>query len=191
MDWTIKVPTWAAGLALLVIAASFGYVAWKQPDHFEFASLGFGQKQPQPLLQSGAVIAFNRSERSRCPEGWRVFEEVSGRFIVGAGPHSKNVNRNGKKLSIYPSFLDAPENAVGGAERTTLAVDELPTHRHGHSEDYDRVFAKFDGGSYQSSNIKKIDGGYGWVEIASDGKGKAHENMPPYIALYFCIQTSE
>lgn len=41
----------------------------------------------QRLLPSGAIVAFAVS--SGCPDGWSQYDEVAGRFIVGAGG-SKN-----------------------------------------------------------------------------------------------------
>lgn len=135
-------------------------------------------------LLSQAVIAFNRSERAggACPRGWSLFAPAGGRVIIGAGQHPND------GLSEYPSYADDPNDATGGEERVKLTLDQMPAHSHpvspygwGHSIN----------GSGDTRRLD-LDDGFPWnnitgnLEAESRGGSKPHNNMPPYIALYFC-----
>lgn len=197
MDWLSKVPTWLAALALAAIAGAFVFVAVKQPDNFRFAGLDFGRVQQVDLSLDDAVIAFDRKRSSRCPKGWDLFEQASGRMIVGSGPHPENTDQNGNTLSTYPSYSDNPKEAEGGEEKVALTVEEMPRHVHGlgligvsgielrdgNPKDNTVDFVWYLSGS---SRLKE-----GLMEtpnaiMKEAGKGQTHNNMPPYIALYFC-----
>ena len=120
----------------------------------------------------GAIVAFDRDDLGvdHCPEGWDPFE-LPGHVIVGAGS-------------------DAPYRFrdLGGAAEHTLAVEEMPRHEHhimnfewGHTVNGNGAPARID-----------VDDGPPWENsvgrLVTDarGGGKAHNNMPPYIALYLC-----
>lgn len=139
----------------------------------------------------GAVVAFERSERSggACPTGWSLFREAGGRMIVGAGQHSN------QGLRTYPSYLDNPNGAIGGEERVQLKAIELPNHRHNiYQGDYPSLpGAKKDGsGTNVLTQVSPTAGTYTKTTerpdgtIIAEGANNAHNNMPPYIALYFC-----
>jgi len=149
-----------------------------------------------------AVLAFNRSEKigGACPRGWSLFEAAGGRMIVGAGEHP-----NGG-LSEYPSYADDQVDATGGEEIVKLSASNLPPHIHSGN-------TIGTSGMANTSNASSCDpNGYcspvfsldkrpvvGAAEtstvahnhtITTDGgnglNGEPHNNMPPYIALYFC-----
>lgn len=148
----------------------------------------------QRLFPRGAVVAFDRSELNlnrdsdgACPEGWVLFRPAGGRFIVGAGSHM-NADPNGSPLSSYPTFSDSPELATGGSERHTLTVAEMPSHEHRSSF----------GGADTAVDIAGLNSGVNWGirrtigpdSTSSAGGGQPHNNMPPFIALYFCKKDS-
>jgi len=167
VDWLSKLPSWLIALALVTIAGAFVVVAVKQPDHFEFAGLGFGRVHQADLSLDDAVIAFDRGE---CPDGWKKFEPAAGRMIVGAA-------RSG-----YPSYSQDPEHAIGGEETVTLTIKQMPSHTHDFA---DMGLANDDSGSGQSDRE--------WVNVLKEiqptlatGGGEPHNNMPPYVALYYC-----
>ncbi|WP_172330323.1 hypothetical protein [Mangrovicoccus sp. HB161399] len=73
----------------------------------------------------------------------------------------------------------------GGEETHKLTPDEMPRHDHepdGRLEGYwanvrgDSATNGFQGGSYRVTSRKPV----------AAGGSEAHNNMPPYIALYFC-----
>ncbi|GEM_PF-4221430 len=130
--------------------------------------------ESRPQIPSGAVVAFDRE----CPnEGWELYDRAGGRFIVGAGHHS-NRDTNGKLLTIY-----SKPRLDGGEEQHTLTVAEIPAHSHPilrtDSKSGDGNFVNWT--AMGSPNNKSTGAG-----TATVGKSQSHNNMPPYIALYFC-----
>lgn len=156
-----------AGVRALVAEALFPYQAFKD--------------------MKGVVIAFDRSEDrgggvagGACPVGWSLFRDAGGRVIIGAGAHENN-DRNGRRLNAYRAFSDDPDDATGGAETHTLTVEEMPKHSHEMKGLYTREAQGKSTNRVNYSNSQSA----GW-RTSEEGSGRAHNNMPPYIALYFC-----
>ena len=134
-------------------------------------------------LPVDTVVAF---EKVKCPKGWLPYEKADGRFIIGAG---KGELRN--KLNV---------GDIGGMEFVTLVESNMPSHQHGSiihasSEEGEKKEEERRGwGNDRQINPApkttkgtgkwKNDGGFFLTSPA--GKGEAHDNMPPYIALRFC-----
>lgn len=136
-----------------------------------------------PSIPAGAVVAFDQSEG--CPKGWASFDDSRGRFLVGASKSGEiGKDENGVALT-HREFRES-----GGTEAHTLTELQLPPHKHqintfkwgydikgvGHSElriDVD------DGPAYRGSEGRL-------TTDSSKASGEPHNNMPPYIALYFC-----
>ena len=123
---------------------------------------GFAIEVLIPDLPGDAVVAFE----GKCPEGWSPYSKAEGRFIlgVGKGPLKKAV------------FREEP----GGEEEVTLTVDGMPEHRHG---------LYFAGAYLKAGNTEQaIHGNPESLNVTTEpaGRGQPHNNMPPYIALYFC-----
>jgi hypothetical protein len=121
------------------------------------------------VLPNGAVVAFDKSEG--CPSGWSSFLAAGGRTIIGAGPNS-NLDENGRQLSVRQL------GASGGEEKHKLSLDEMPPHNHG-------------GGLVGTSDHGGLDNSARGVAnnekpLELEGKGLAHNIMPPFIALYYC-----
>ncbi|MBG6148687.1 hypothetical protein IWQ51_006861 [Labrenzia sp. EL_142] len=146
----------------------------------------------------GAVIAFDRSEDrgggiagGACPIGWTLFRPAGGRFILGAGSHT-NSDENGARLSDYGAFSDDPDDATGGIERYALTREEMPWHQHSMGVDL-----RGEGGGSGYSYVRPVgpNDGSGAPTVGMGGlqdqSTKAHQNMPPYIALYFCRKENE
>lgn len=131
---------------------------------------------------TGAVVP-SLVRCSRLGSGWSSYANAAGRFIVGVG--------NGTGLTVRNL------EEIGGEEEHTLTVEEMPAHSH-------EILAKM-AGSLKPINDQKMmmtlhrnsfgrSGSGGTndasnayeVEIRPQGGGTAHNNMPPYIALYFC-----
>jgi hypothetical protein len=123
-------------------------------------------------MPSGAIVAFASSESNPCPgEDWKIYDDAKGRFIVGAG-HSR-----------FNDLTPRLPGDVGGSETHVLTVDEMPAHTHGvkrqtdgNSTGADAFLARGHTANIPPSNT------------ASLGRGFPHNNMPPFIALYFCIK---
>ncbi len=138
-------------------------------------------------LQS-AVVAFDRSEKEgACPQGWSLFTPAGGRVVVGAGVH-RNEDMNGALLSAHTSFAENEKASIGGEEVHNLSVDEMPRHNHsfasnpvtrgGWGGQATRTFAV--GGSEPVSDL--VVGG----TVGLNGGDQPHNNMPPFVALYYC-----
>ncbi len=124
-------------------------------------------KVPTILVPADSVVAFNLKD---CPIGWSPFDEAKGRVILGAG--------------IGNGLSKRRFNSTGGEEAHTLRGNEMPAHKH-QLWTYDNNPKN---GSHEIGT-----GSYGrdlFPEefTESSGGGNPHNNMPPYIALTYCIK---
>jgi len=124
-----------------------------------------GRNGSDSQFPSGAIVAFDRN--NRCPVGWVEYEEARGRAIIGANPS----RTHGLTARAFGS--------TGGAETHTLTVAEMPSHNHG------GIFGS-DGSRPRGTNDHRPETAHNTVRIATQGGGQPHNNMPPFIALYFC-----
>ena len=76
---------------------------------------------------------------------------------------------------------------VGGAKTVTLTTAEMPSHYHGFTN-YNSTSSNAYKGTMENAAgyNSKID-----VTTDSTGGGKAHENMPPYLAVYTWQKVSD
>lgn len=161
-----------AGVSALIVFALTGWWFYLSPKIDAYiASRTNG-------LPVGAVVAFHSSESITCPgDEWKLFDEAKGRFIVGAGQPSSN------RLTSHRV------GDIGGEERVTLSKPQIPKHTHA------LTLGRHWGD--RSVNIDK----HGWGGDGNDQGGatritnngihdglnnQSHNNMPPFIALYFC-----
>lgn len=92
-----------------------------------------------------------------------TWERLKDRFLLAAGD------------SYTPG-------ATGGEAEHTLTVEEMPNHAH-------IQYLRFQGGSDASTYAYQTLGNSSWGTASSGntsgtGGGKAHNNMPPYLAVY-------
>ena len=125
-------------------------------------------------------------------KGWTYFALAQSRLIIGA-------------KSVDPIAADSAGyvyRATAGAETVTLNENQMPSHSHpvrdleredrleewGHTVDGNgdrfRLSAN-DGPPFEEDLNTPITGR---LTAAPTGGDEAHENMPPYVALYFCIK---
>lgn len=104
-----------------------------------------------------------------------TWEQLKGKFLVGVDSSDTDFETSGK---------------TGGEKTHTLTVDEMPSHTHDMD---DAVY-----GNYRNRLGIRVDGGGGNGLIPSmvqttgysryipndTGGGQAHNNMPPYLAVY-------
>lgn len=132
----------------------------------------------------GAVVTFNRDRQKGpiCPRGWTYFEAAGGRFVVGAGEHDDN-------LRIYPSFAENERLAIGGEEMHLLTLAEMPAHTHANGN---HIFLLQSDGNRTIGNAGDFTRGepnlHTVGRILSEGGNQPHNNLPPFISLYFCIK---
>ena len=121
----------------------------------------------------GAVIAFYLSDG--CPEGWKNFNLGAGRFIVGVGRHTIN-DRYGE-LVLPLNFGE-----MNGERKHKLSKDEMPMHTHSY---------KFSSGIDSPLHTDVSTDEFGQKdqtkETSKSGGNISHNNMPPFLALYYCI----
>lgn len=127
------------------------------------------------------VVAFAGS--AGCPDGWRDYVQARGRFIVGAGESAQSWNplgpdgRPGAPVPLSAYGL----GQTGGEERHQLTIDEMPAHNHG-------------GGiagtsTTQVSSPGAVNNGVMIPrQINTEGGGRPHNVIPPYIALFYCTR---
>ena len=118
-------------------------------------------------VPTGAVVPFDKPDG--CPPGWAPFQSDGSRFIVGVGP-------------------GYGYRSTGGSEEVRLDVEHMPNH--GHLVGPFEYGYGVDGGGhprrFNADDGPPSDGNVGNVEAMPVGGGQAHENRPPYIALFFC-----
>lgn len=171
-----------------------------EPNPVNADTLG-GRPASEYLLKSevypigGIYISLNSTNPSTIFGG--TWEQIQGRFLLGVS-------------SSYPV------NQTGGEETHTLTVNESPAHTHtrgtmnitgsfyGDSVSRDvnitRTGAFYDAGGighfgapqdWNLPNGFKFDASRSWTgETSSSGGGQAHNNMPPYLAVYMWKRTA-
>jgi microcystin-dependent protein len=122
----------------------------------------------QAAVPIGTIVMWNGAVTT-LPCGWAIVDDLKGRFPVGAG--------DGSGYDI---------GATGGENGHVLTVDEMPKHNHGMW--LKNSGTRFTGGGSASAlNDSDIADG---TPTGDTGKGIAHENRPPYYAVYFIKKTS-
>ena len=134
-------------------------------------------------LDTRAVVAFTSEKGERtCPPGWKPYEKAKDRFILGAG----------NKYQVVGS--------TGGEETVKLEERHMPSHRHGLAYLTIRGDVRFtDGGLGSSIPYADVppERSFGRSQVSHygpedgtlpTGVDEPHNNMPPWIALYYCIK---
>lgn len=126
-----------------------------------------------PTLPTGTVIAFAPDDpQQTCPSGFSRYDEAVGRVVIGAGTVEKLTPRAFKE--------------VGGEEQVTLTLAQIPPHSHPTSF---VILGYGGGGDLRHGVAHPIMDGFppdNSKLTGTAGGGQPHNNMPPYIALYFC-----
>ncbi|MEM8579596.1 MAG: hypothetical protein AAGF50_00175 [Pseudomonadota bacterium] len=160
-------------------------------------------------LPLGTVVA--SIDECASESGWVPYYPAAGRFIVGAGQHSesgldndRNHDRLGATLTVYdgPDGLQdqtlrrhegansGGKNRIGGAETHRLTVEEMPAHSHSFTGTETSLGGRRSERKLDTpavGDVRDLKASYlpkGVVGLS--GGDAAHNNMPPYIALYLC-----
>lgn len=96
-----------------------------------------------------------------------TWERIGGRFLLGAD-------------STYAA------GSTGGEASHTLTVDEMPKHNH----EIDNLNAAGNATPYMTVQAQDKKGYGGNVQTMFAGGGKAHNNLPPYLAVYMWVRTA-
>jgi microcystin-dependent protein len=112
------------------------------------------------------------------PNGWAICNgsngtpDLTGRFILGF-TGEPNPTR--------------PLNSIGGAERVTLSVNELPSHTHGA---FKYGFGGINRGNFGDNRVVINTTSESAYNVPT-GNNQAHENMPPYYVLYYIMKLND
>lgn len=96
-----------------------------------------------------------------------TWERIGGRFLLGAD-------------STYAA------GSTGGEAAHTLTADEMPRHNH----EIDNLNASGNATPYMTVQAQDKKGYGGNVQTMFSGGGKAHNNMPPFLAVYMWVRTA-
>lgn len=167
---------WAIGA--FVALAGFALVGWWfyfEPKVRDYIISAGGVPQ-------GAVIASLEKCSSLSGE-WSTFTEGTGRFIVGAGDETHRAYGTWDLALPQGGVQPIPVStyvvlAKGGEERHQLSIPEIPNHSHGYDNE-----AGIDGNrsGQQDATYRRIGS-----QTTAVGGDQPHNNIPPFIALYFC-----
>ena len=125
-------------------------------------------------IPRGTVLISDREDG--CPTGWEAATELSGRVIVGVGPSNGDTSERRYRER-------------GGQERVALTKPQMPAHTHG-MEFHWSATANSPAGEGVQRLASVQEPANTVFETGNEGAGAAHENMPPFIALYFCKKVS-
>ena len=114
---------------------------------------------------------------------------LSGRFVVGYD-------------SSKPDYNAISQSKIGGVEKVTLTVQEIPEHDHTKNPLFNKLSAKAGDIDEQSTpgSLDKIDAAREYnvgsmseerwqsATIQKVGGGQSHENRPPYFVLAYIIK---
>ena len=132
-------------------------------------------------IPAGAVIAFDAP--TQCPADWSPFAPAQGRTIIGAS--------FGLASDLFREDHEATPRKYrdhGGQETVVLGIDHMPTHSHGMDLHVSgREFPWFS--TLKETPLPTSDvHSPSRLKVFEQGGNKRHENMPPWIALYYCIK---
>lgn len=134
-----------------------------------------GLKGDAAFVPVGAVVAFREVDGCPTDMGWRNFGEGAGRFIVGTGSHTQ--------FDSYGMQVESLKLGAKGGHRThRLSKDEMPEHSHEYVFSSGKASPRK--GDTSEDEFGKKDR---TIQTGKSGNNDPHNNMPPYVALHYCI----
>ena len=134
-----------------------------------------GAQGDAAFVPVGAVVAFREVDGCPTDMGWRNFGEGAGRFIVGTGSHAQ--------FDSYGMRVESLKLGAKGGHRThQLSKEEMPAHSHEY---------EFSSGQASPEHVDTTPDAFGakdrTIQTGKSGNNVPHNNMPPYVALHYCI----
>jgi hypothetical protein len=130
-------------------------------------------------IPSGAVVAFDNP--AGCPKNWDPLIAAEGRTIIGAYFEIEDSTERKTNALTKRKLLEQ-----GGAETHKLSIAEMPSHNHANGK-YNRSLTTgvltYKGQHGKDSRLPRLDASR---SLRTQGGNKAHNNMQPFIALYYC-----
>lgn len=115
-----------------------------------------------------------------------TWTQLPGRFLLGAGSNEANTSTAFGSLST--GAINRPAGEKGGEISHKLNVNEMPEHTH--SMNSPAVDVRMYGGSGDYWPIQYSPNSSNSGLIQSSGGNEAHNNMPPYLAVYMWKRVS-
>lgn len=111
--------------------------------------------------------------------------QIKGRFLLGTGTPDANTDASFGNMS--GTAYDATAKSKGGQDYHQLTVNEMPSHTHTQGTRYSAQLGAYEPSLPWTSNS----GTYAeWQTINATGGDQAHNNMPPYFAVYMWERTA-
>ena len=134
-----------------------------------------GAQGDAAFVPVGAVVAFRDTDGCPTDMGWRNFGEGAGRFIVGTGSHTQ--------FDSYGMHVENLKLGAKGGHRThRLRKEEMPAHSHEYA---------FSSGQASPKHVDTTPDEFGakdrTIQTGESGNNVPHNNMPPYVALHYCV----
>lgn len=124
------------------------------------------------------------SVNSTSPEilfGGGTWEQIKGRFLVAQGNNGQSGN----------AALNLSPGATGGETNHQLTVSEMPSHSHGTGKSgkgflVEDIYTSVSpaSGTFNVPNWNPVQ------NTGTSGGGTAHNNLPPYLAVYMWKRTA-
>jgi hypothetical protein len=202
---TIKnIPVASAGKLIVSLSAGYGQYIEQLfiPYRYAYAPAGHGSyvrynNSTDPTtwyawyneaLQAYPIGSIYMSVNSTSPATLfgGTWEQIKNRFLIGCG-------------DTYAA------GATGGATTHTLSVNEMPSHeghlyanydndaytqRNGDNNSYYLSSSAAGYAKYENRPFKVVSGNELIIQGYSRGGGAAHNNMPPYLAVYMWKRTA-
>ena len=117
-----------------------------------------------------------------------VWKAVGGRVLIGTGLNEANTKAWFGEDDFPAGTINIPVGTMGGCTRHILTELEMPSHTHsaavnGGTDDYGRSRTTI--GNFAIKTQGYTDGS----TVIASGGSRAHNNMPPYLAVYMWQRT--
>lgn len=141
------------------------------------------------LDRTGLKYTLDKLRNQMYPVGSLYFSTNSTSPATIYGGSWERYGQGRTLVSINENDWDFTPGKTGGEKTHTLTIDEMPSHRH----EIDKFTTMQGGGSWINDKVggaQANDSGasYGWTKYT--GNNMAHNNMPPYIAVYIWRRTA-
>lgn len=123
------------------------------------------------MIPDGVVVIWSNPNKTPPSDCWNISSDLDGRFPIGVG----QANNTAHGTHVYGL------GETGGSEEVKLEVKHLPSHTHDVGFN---VVKRSNGGQDASSG----EGNDASITSTSTGDNVAHENRPPYRAVYFLVR---
>ena len=134
-------------------------------------------------VPSRAVVAFDNPPARPCPLGWEVFKEATSRMVVGAGNRNDFYEEKYAEDEQGRPLTPRAYRQHGGEEIHKLSVSEMPAHVHSYTFSDGQNSPEHPDFSANEFGLKNVA-----ADTSSAGGDQSHNNMSPYIALYYCVK---